>query len=187
MGALDNIRQRVLNPDGLLAGIGVYMMGVTRQAFRQQGRPGGPQWVDREVPNAAGILSDLRAGRNPPARRWQGRPANIDTQSLARSISWTWKGKDSIEVGSWKPYASHAQSGGIQAFPIDDSLRQALRRYIRNQRGERRIQLQRRFSKALRTGVLVIDRLPRPYLMVLPQDVVQMRRMAVSWALRGRI
>lgn len=186
MGALNNIRQRMLNPDKLLRGIGIYMMGVTKQAFRQQGRPGGPQWVDREVPNAAGILSDLRRGRTPPARRWQGRPSNIDSNSLVNSISWSWKGKDSVEVGSWKPYASHAQSGGVQSIPIDDSLRQALRRYIRYQRGQRRDQLRRRFSQALRAGVLVIDRLPRPYLMVLPQDVVRINQMVVSWALRGR-
>lgn len=183
----------MLNPDKLLRGIGIYMMGVTKQAFRQQGRPGGPQWVDREVPNAAGILSDLRAGRNPPARRWQGRPSNIDSNSLVNSISWSWKGKDSVEVGSWKPYASHAQSGGVQSIPIDDSLRRELRAYIKKLKGSRSgpkalqgIQLQRRFSKALRAGVLVIDRLPRPYLMVLPQDVVRINQMVVSWALRGR-
>lgn len=186
MGALNNIRQRLLNPDPLMQAVGIYMRGVTRLAFRQQGRPGGPQWVEREVPNAAGILSDLRRGRTPPARRWQGRPSNIDTGALARSISWIRKGKDEIEVGSWEPYASHAQSGGIQAIPIDQTLRQALRAYIKSRRGQNRIQLQRRFSKALRTGVLVIDRLPRPYLMVLPADVVRMTQMSVSWALRGR-
>lgn len=187
MGALADMLKRVQNPEPLMRAVGQHMVGVTRRAFRgdQQGRPPG-SWAPRMNPNIPGILSDLKAGRTPPARRWTDRPANVDTNALARSISAEVTSPTSVRVGSTLPYASEAQRGGPIVIPIDASLKAAIRNYVRRIRGENRKAVGRTLKRVARRGVYTSFREARPYLMVTADDRAKMQALSVKWVTKGR-
>lgn len=80
------------NPEAILKQIGVVLLGEAQKAFREQALD-DEKWPARyggKVPhvNVAGLISDFIAGRsNPPARRFQPRPAGIDTGMTLRSLT----------------------------------------------------------------------------------------------------
>lgn len=185
MGALADIRLRLMRPNDLLVGAGLYMKGVTQAAFRAQGRPGVPTWKDRDVPNVVGIIEDIKAGRTPPERRWESRPANIDTGALRQSVTFEVVGTTTVQVGSWLPYASKVQAGGESSISIPDSLAGEIRRYIRSRRGGRRKALQLRLKKALRIGAFNFTKPPRPFLMVTKDDRARLIAMARRFIFTG--
>lgn len=80
------------NPEKILKQIGVVLLGEAQKAFRDQAL-GDEKWPERypgqKVPvNIAGLIGDFIAGKSrPPARRFQNRPAGIDTGQTLRSLS----------------------------------------------------------------------------------------------------
>ena len=80
------------NPDRILKQIGIVLVGEAQRAFREQAL-GDEKWPARyggKVPhvNIAGLVADFIAGRTrPPARRFQDRPAGMDTGMTLRSLS----------------------------------------------------------------------------------------------------
>lgn len=107
-----------------LEAAGAVMVAQAQRAFREQ-KKGRFRWPERQTPNLAGILADLARGATPPARRFTGRPANVDTGKLRNSITYRVTG-DAVEVGATVSYASKVQQGGASTFRIDDRVRQGL-------------------------------------------------------------
>lgn len=168
-GALDQIAARARDLRPALGAIGAYMVGRTIGAFQAQER-GGIKWAPRSVPNAAGILEDLRGGGSSvPERRWEPRPAGIDTSNLRNSIASS-VAPPSVVVGSTVAYASDVQLGGKRTIQIPGALARTVRAWIQRLKGSRKDVAARRFAKPLRVGALVIDVPPRPYLVVTPED-----------------
>lgn len=113
-----------------LSAIGVYLRERARSRFLEQ-EFGGQQWQERGVPNIAGIISDIqergRTAANIPARRFDARPALIDTGTLRRSISYRIEDDQlTVTVGSNLPYARKMQEGGESTFQIDARTRSEL-------------------------------------------------------------
>lgn len=176
-GALDQIAARARDLRPALDAIGAYLTGKTIGVFQAQER-GGIKWAPRSVPNAAGILSDLSGGGSTvPARRWEPRPAGIDTSNLRNSISWA-VATPSVVVGSTVAYASDVQLGGKRTIPIPPSLARTVRAWIKRLKGARKDAAGRRLAKPLAQGALVIDVPPRPYLVVTPEDRRRFQKIA---------
>lgn len=93
--------------------ISVHLLSKSQEAFQKQGYGRRPEnrWRPRSVPNVAGIIGDLNRNMNPPQRRWEDRPALVDTGRLRQSINWAITDTEAI-VGTNVQYAEIHQVGG---------------------------------------------------------------------------
>lgn len=188
--------------DPLLKATGLYMVGQVQRAFTDQ-RRGRVAWRERSVPNLAGIVRDLDEGGEIKSRRWDARPAVIDTGLLRGSI-WFRRltdGTVGIEVGTTVPYARKQQEGGPTTIEIGARAQERIKALLaaieRTGKGKAReiraagggkVKGQRGLADALRflRGRDSFElRIPaRPYVTVEPEDIQAIRDMAAKWALR---
>jgi phage gpG-like protein len=117
-------------PSAALEAIGAMMAADSQQAFKDQ-RFGGEPWPPRRVPSVMGVIADFAAGKkSPPARRFEGRPALVDTGALRRSITYETDGK-TVSVGSNLPYADTHQTGGpTESETITKSVQDLLSKWL---------------------------------------------------------
>ena len=126
------------NRTPLLKMIGAIAAGSAKKAFSAQKR-GKIKWLQRgggagtpnQVKNMAGLLSDLARSGNVKSRRFQSRPAGIDTGTLRRSIAYRVLGDGAVEIGSTLPYASKMQEGGEISVEITPKIRTNLAKLLR--------------------------------------------------------
>jgi len=123
------------NPQKALKQVGIMMVAESQRAFVEQ-KFGGQPWRERAVPNVMGIIADFAAGRTKPkARRFDARPALMDTGALAKSISYRIISADTVEVGTNLPYAPTLHSGGkVQSETITEKVQDALAKWLKSQR-----------------------------------------------------
>jgi phage gpG-like protein len=135
-GRISEIRKN-LAPEAMLRSlerVRVLMVGRTQHAFDTQGRPGST-WKPRRVPNVAGILKDLeRSAATPPRRRFEPRPAAIDTGALRASITGRIVGTESVEYGSKLAYADSVQLGKAGRVEITPTARRNLAALVKRRR-----------------------------------------------------
>jgi phage gpG-like protein len=93
-------------------------------------------WKPRGVPNVVGVIKDMEAGRKTiPARRFEARPAGIDTRLLSRSI--TYKVTPGVvAIGSNLHYANAVQKGGAHTVRISSIARNNLRVLVERARAK---------------------------------------------------
>lgn len=115
------------NPSAALKQVGILMTAESQRAFKEQ-KLGDKAWEPRAPVNVFGILADFAAGKKePPARRFEQRPALRDTGRLAASISYKLQGTNIVEVGSNLPYAGVHQHGGpVKSETITPDVRRLL-------------------------------------------------------------
>jgi phage gpG-like protein len=177
--ALEGLQKAARDPRPLLDAVGLYLTGRAQAAFREQ-RRGGVAWPARSVPNRAGVVEDLRAGRTPPERRWDPRPAGIDTGRLRGSIAHRVEGA-SVVVGSNLPYASDVQRGATRSLSIDGTVRAGLANWLRGLSGDRKKQARASFGWLFRAGSLTVTTPPRPFLGVDDDDRRKVTALARSY------
>ena len=125
----------------VLDGIGALLSARAVGAFRQQ-RLGRQQWAARMNPNVPGIVLDLNAGRFPLSRRFDSRPAVVDTGTLRNSITWqVGDGGRSVTVGTAVPYAAIHNEGGQSEVTLEPRGRATLFRWLRSLERSRRREL----------------------------------------------
>lgn len=127
-------RKNLQNPRKALKQIGVLMVSESHNAFKQQ-KLGRETWEPRAPVNVYGIISDFHEGKKePPARRFERRPALIDTARMRNTIDSDVKGKKMVEVGSNLPYAPVLHHGGkIESKPINGQVQHLLWQWLRKQ------------------------------------------------------
>jgi phage gpG-like protein len=109
---LKRINRKLTDPKDALKQIGITMVAESQASFKAQ-KFGRNKWRERSKVNVFGIISDFAQGRRePPARRFETRPALRDTGRLANSIAFQVKGR-AVEVGTNVPYASLHNFGGV--------------------------------------------------------------------------
>lgn len=129
LGPVDRFRDRIANPRALLVQVGAFLLARAQKAFSDQ-RRGPYEWKARRVPNVAGIVADLREGRNPPTRRLDDRPALVDTGHLRRSLTFRAVGDKGAEVGTNVPYASLHNYGGESSQVVSAVVQERLLKLI---------------------------------------------------------
>lgn len=127
------------NPQKALKQVGIMMVAESQRAFVEQ-KFGGQPWRERAVPNVMGIIADFAAGRTKPkSRRFDARPALMDTGSLAKSISYRIVSADTVEVGTNLPYAPTLHSGGkVQSEPVTKKMQDAIWKWLKGEDRELR-------------------------------------------------
>jgi phage gpG-like protein len=134
------VRNLVDNPARLMPAVGQLLVSLSKRAFRDQ-RFGEMLWPSRyptQAPpkiNIAGAVQDLGHGPNVKARRFQDRPALLDTGMLQDSIV-AKPGADRVEVGSVMPYAKQHQVGGTSTQPITPAVRKNLGKFLKSAKGK---------------------------------------------------
>lgn len=140
----DNLRR----PEEAGKQIGTLMVRVSNKSFREQAL-GELAWKPRSVfvkdargtrylANVAGIISDFRRGSTPPARRFEPRPALIDTKTLQNSVAYRLEmeeGRCTIVTGTVQPYASTHFHGGEVSQEITPATKDAMRAWIETKTG----------------------------------------------------
>lgn len=155
-------------PTAALMRIGRLAKERARTAFEAQAR-GGVAWPARAVPNVMGILRDAETSSTPKGRRFDARPAAIDTGSLRNSIQVSVTGPSSIEVGSALPYASIVQRGGASTIQVTQTMRENVKRMVRR---DPRVAASPRLRGVANgtTSAITAQVPPRPFLTVTEQD-----------------
>jgi phage gpG-like protein len=173
-GALSVLRGRFERPELAMRAAGALLVGKAQRSFRAQ-RRGRVQWPERGAPNVAGILSDMNAGREPPSRRFEARPALIDTGNLRRSIHFIVSGPDRITLIASATYASQHERGGTSTQPVTRAAIRNLTDFLRRRR-DLRPRLGFLFN-LYRTGQPLRTNIPRrPFLMPTAEDLAEARR-----------
>lgn len=177
--ALDRLKSALSTPRPLLDAVGMLLVGRTQRAFQDQARAGN-SWRQRAVPNRIGILEDLRAGQSPPERRWDPRPAAIDTGRLRASIAFRVNG-NKVVVGSQLPYASDVQRGSTKTIALDGGLRRALAAWLKSLRGDRRDMARKAFGPLFSKGAASVRVPPRPFLAITDEDRKTIKDLALKF------
>ena len=203
---LDELLRGASGP-GARRRMGAYVVSQAERAFSDQ-RRGAAEWPERGTPNVAGVLMDLQKGPDVKARRFDPRPAGVDTGRLRRfsmgdNYGQTDKG---FEVFTTVPYAAKFQEGGVTEIAITqemvDNLTLALRKARRATKSAKRKAILSFGEKAAskvadahmlqglgwvfafhKKGLKVrIEQPPRPFLTVEPDDEKALVKIAYQGA-----
>jgi phage gpG-like protein len=119
------------NKTDILRGIGMIMVSESQDAFKRQ-EFGGRSWAPRKDVNIFGLIADFAAGRKEPfKRRFQTRPALMDTGQLRMTLNFKVAGDDAVVVGSALPYAEDHQYGGeTESEKITEPMQDAIRKWL---------------------------------------------------------
>lgn len=150
----------------VMKGLGGLALSYAQQAFDRQAL-GAAQWAARYPKqsgakvNIAGVVSDFLAGKQtPPERRFQDRPAAIDTGLLKRSLTPSKALKTHgfvVEVGSMQPNASAVQFGARSEQHLTKSLVGLLADWMKKSR--RRIKRAKKGSQPITAKDAAIQKL----------------------------
>lgn len=137
-GRAKRMRERLNDPTPILKKIGALLVADSQQSFKSQ-RLGKIRWRRRSVPNVAGLVHDFAKGRKAPKpRRFNERPALMDTGALSRSISFDVQGTKSVVVGSRLKYAKLHQTGGVSRTErITKEVQSRLADWLKTSSGKR--------------------------------------------------
>lgn len=165
-------------PTALQMQVGTMLVAQAQEAFREQ-RSSEGRWRERAPINVFGIIADFSlAGRSsPPARRFETRPALVDTGALRRSIAWQGRGTNVVEVGSNLPYASLHQFGGVsESEKITESVQEKLHKWLRKQSKELRDALGWLLNKKYTGTKLRMQVEARPFVEISPQTIKDVKQ-----------
>ena len=133
---LGELRSRLEDPRPALRRIGALMLAESQKSFLDQ-RYGPEQWPERyegqpdPFVNVAGALSDLNRDRQIKGRRFDRRPALVDTAALKGSLSFDLRGKNAVRVGSTIPYAAKQVFGLNSRQSVTGTARKRLTKEYR--------------------------------------------------------
>lgn len=138
-GGVTTIEENIRDLSGVLDSVGFFLVSVSQRAFAEQGNPPG-SWPARRVPNIAGVISDLRHSSRIKDRRFDPRPALVDTGELRRSVWWETH-QNGVTIGSYGPaqaYADVQHSGGeSETEEITSDVVKRLREWLQRDAGAR--------------------------------------------------
>lgn len=128
------VSKALLNPLKILKAWALLWVRATQDGFKAQKR--GPfAWAPRMSPNIPGMLRDFERGPNVPKRRFEARPALMDTGMLKKSYAWSNRDSKSILVGTNIPYANLHQFGGKVKIKITQTMRENLSTWMKREGG----------------------------------------------------
>lgn len=125
--------EKLASPQAALKMIGVLAQADSQQAFKSQ-RFGRKKWAARAPINIYGIIADFAAGKDKPAaRRFDSRPALVDTGRLRSSIAFKVSGRK-VTIGSSLDYAAVLNEGGpIESEKLTERVQQAISEWLDGQ------------------------------------------------------
>ncbi len=160
-----------------LSRIGALLVIRAQTAFDDQKR-GSFEWAKRGVPNIPGIVADCEGGGSIKERRFQERPAGIDTGRLRSSIAWDIVDASSVEVGVNLDYASLIQFGGTVEIDVTQNTLDCIQEYLVDHPEREQRALRALIRKGPHTITMEVP--PRPFVAVTDEDLDDIREIAGS-------
>lgn len=173
------LRAAVQNVTDALDTIGVAVSSSAQAAFTDQAL-GDIKWAVRypKMPdpfiNVAGAVSDLLRSARVKGRRFERRPAGVDSNTLSRSISHEVVSDDTVEIGSDVEYAPTFQLGGVSNLPVSEGVKENLRDFLRTGKGK---PYRQRLGFLFQLDQLETELVPRPFLGITEQtrrDIIEL-------------
>ena len=172
---LGPFRRRLEDPRPALRRIGALMLAESQRSFQDQAY-GGERWPtryegqDEPFINVAAALSDVLRGRRIRDRRFDRRPALIDTGTLRGSLTFRLKGSRSVNVGTTVPYASQHVFGLSSTQTVTAVARRTLvKEYRRFKRqGGNRFEAFKKLGFLHTVSTLETNIQPRPFIGLFP-------------------
>lgn len=164
------------DPSAALKQIGALMVAESQAAFREQ-RFAEKAWDARAPVNVFGIIADFHQGRTkPPQRRFERRPALVDTGRLRSSISFQLRSPKVVEVGTNLDYAAAHQFGGkVKSKPLTRKVRRALWRWLRNEESSLRKRLGWLLNRKFEGKEIEAEVPARPFVGITKQTIEDVR------------
>lgn len=154
------IESRFKDPSGFLKQVGFLLLSASQKAFVDQ-KFGSAKWPARMNPNVPGAMRDLEKGPSIKERRFDPRPAVMDTGTLKRSLSpavhsalprRSAPGLARVTVGTTVPYAAKQHFGSaFESIPVTDTIKKNLAIVLRRARGGWKRAI-RKFDRATTLG-----------------------------------
>ena len=172
---LKGFKKRLGDPRPALRRIGALMLSASQKAFQDQ-RYGPDKWPERyegqpdPFVNVAGALSDLLRDRQIKGRRFDRRPALVDTGILRGSLSFGLKGKNAVRVGTTVPYAAKHVFGLNSRQNVTDAARKRLTKEYRRfkNQGGARFEALKKLGFLHTVSQLETNIQPRPFIGIFP-------------------
>lgn len=158
-----------------LVRIGALLVIRAQTAFDEQ-RRGEVDWPERGVPNVAGIVSDCENGGSIKERRFQERPAGIDSGRLRATIAWEIVDESSVQAGVNLDYASLIQFGGTVEVDVTQEVIDCIVDYLEDNPERDSITLRALIRKGPHTFTMEVP--PRPFIAVTDEDLDDIRSIA---------
>lgn len=187
----------VKEPARLLKRIGVILLASSQAAFDEQ-KFGNVQWPERyahqarPVLNIAGAIADLSDNDQIKDRRFDPRPAGIDTGALRNSLSpfagGAMQAGYAIQVGSTLPYAALIHGGGDSepqqlTATVRDNLTLWLEREGTSDRGQL---VKERLGFVYTEEEHVTEVMARPFIGITDASRLEINEMIEEEVVRGR-
>lgn len=170
----DKVRKWILaldKPERALKQVGVLMVAESQAAFKKQ-TFGRKKWDARAPINVYGLIADFSLPKTPPGRRFDNRPALVDTGQLRRTIDYDFLGAKEIEVGSNLDYSGVLNFGGpIESKPITEAVQSRIARWLKTQTGTIRSKLSWLVFPSMTGKTLKGEVAPRPFVGLTDQTV----------------
>ncbi len=128
---LPGLKERIEDVRPALKRMGAIMLATSQKAFADQAY-GPERWPERyegqpdPFISVAGALSDLKRDQKIKDRRFDRRPALVDTGILRNSLTFGVKGKRSVSVGTTDPKAPKHLFGQTSKQQVTDIARKRL-------------------------------------------------------------
>ncbi len=171
------------NLQRVLSQVGILVRSKARSRFRTQGQPPN-SWPERMTPNVPGIVSDLNQGSNPPARRFQSRPAGIDTGRLSKDVNFR-VSKNTLTVGSSLDYAGTINFGGTTRVVLRPVGRRQLWMWLQSLSRRKRRELGRELGWLFQKPEFNVRVRPRPFLTLTKEEVAEIEETVRAALERG--
>lgn len=174
MATLEQVIRALEEPRPLLELVGTIASDYARAAFRKQAF-GSMGWLPRYPGqkgakiNVAGVVADLAAGKRPAGRRFEARPAGIDTGALRDSIGFDVRGDNEVVIGvspDMRERAERVQFGGETRQPLTTSLKKDLARWAKSARGKPYAE---KLAPLQQLDELVTELVPRRFIGMTPE------------------
>lgn len=157
----EQLRKLLADPERVLSIIGLHVLTSARRSFRDQVGPDGRPWPARypnqpegKFLNTAGALQDLAKGERIKPRRYDKRPAGVDTGELRGRLTFSVDGGE-LKVGSDVPHARRFHDGGESRIILTQALGQRIADVLRKARGAEK----RKAKNASREPVRTVEEL----------------------------
>lgn len=159
-------------PERALKQIGVLMVAESQASFKRQ-TFGRKKWDARAPINVYGLIADFSLPKTPPGRRFDDRPALMDTGQMRATLDYDFLGAKEIEVGSNLGHSGVLNFGGpIESKPITETVQRRISRWLKTQTDTIRTKLSWLTSPEMTGKTLKGEVAPRPFVGLSDQTVL---------------
>lgn len=177
------LQARLEAPEEVLDAMGSILKSISLGAFNAQ-KFGSFSWPARyhgrgdPFINLAGAIEDLSTGPRVKARRFDKRPAGIDSGRLMQSIEHAVETKGTVSVKALAEYAGKFQKGGKSSIDVTSRTRSNLAKFLKSDTGK---PYRERMGFLFNVTEYTLTTIPRPFIGITDEGESEAREAIEEW------